>query len=261
MARADIAKDEKKTSQSGAPVSPREYFSIMRRILRFGTPSGAYSTLNLVSFTIFVFYTTQVGHLETAVSNACFAVNYLIFAPIEGFALGAATLVAQAKGAGDAKAAEKAGWRTAFLALAVTAALLFTTLFFNDEILSIFAPEDETAGAFKRLGYVLLLLMAAWQVFEVFDTVICGALKGAGDTTFVMWWMLLVSFALWIPSVAVVSHVHNTMPLLWGTMIFQVGVLCMGSVIRWKRGNWQKIVLSREAVPSPELPESDVVIG
>jgi hypothetical protein len=75
-----------------------------------------------------------------------------------------------------------------------------------------------------------------------------------------MWWMLLVSFALWIPSVAVVSRVHNTMPLLWGTMIFQVGVLCMGSVIRWKRGNWQKIVLSPEAagetsfqaIPSPD---------
>lgn len=244
MARADIVKDEKKTPLGGSPMALREYLSIMRRILRFGIPSGAYSTLNLVSFTIFVFYTTQVGHLETAVSNACFAVNYLIFAPIEGFALGAATLVAQAKGAGDLEEARRAGWRTAFLALAATAGLLFCTLFFNEEILSIFAPADEGAVKFKQLGYVLLLLMAAWQVFEVFDTVICGALKGAGDTTFVMWWMLLVSFALWIPSVAIVSRVHNTMLLLWGTMIFQVGVLCLGSVIRWNRGKWQKIVLS-----------------
>ena len=246
MAHKEIVKESGKADESRAPMPLKEYFSLVCRILRFGAPSGAYSTLNLVSFTIFVFYTTRVGHLEVAVSNACFAVNYLIFAPIEGFALGAATLVAQAKGAGDAEAAEKAGWRTAFLALAVTAVLLFATLYFHDEILSIFAPGDETSDGFKRLGYVLLLLMAAWQVFEVFDTVICGALKGAGDTAFVMWWMLLVSFALWIPSVAVVSRVCNTMPLLWGTMIFQVGVLCIGSVIRWKRGKWQKIALSPE---------------
>ena len=64
------------------------------RILRFGVPSGIYSVLNILSFTIFVFVTGGVGELELAVSNACFTVNYLLFAPMEGFALGASTLVA-----------------------------------------------------------------------------------------------------------------------------------------------------------------------
>lgn len=244
MAHRDIAQ-MRRMPGGGGECRDVNFMALLRRILRFGIPAGAYSTLNLVSFTIFVFFTARVGHLEAAVSNACFAVNYLIFAPIEGFALGAATLVAQAKGAGDVEAARKAGWRTAFLALTVTIVLLSVTLALNGPIMSLFAPDDAAmAGRFKELGFVLLMLMAAWQVFEVFDTVICGALKGAGDTAFVMWWMLLVSFALWIPSVAVVSLARNTMPLLWGTMILQVAVLCGGSVLRWRRGGWKSIVIS-----------------
>jgi MATE family multidrug resistance protein len=245
IAERDIARVSARAEKMCVTACFREMLSLAARVLRFGVPSGAYSTLNLVSFTVFVFYTARVGHLEAAVSNACFAVNYLIFAPIEGFALGAATLVAQAKGAGDSDAARKAGWKTAFMALAATAVLLSATLIFRDGIMEIFAPRDPVdADRFKNLGFTLLVLMAAWQVFEVFDTVICGALKGAGDTSFVMWWMLFVSFALWIPSVALVSRISNTMPLLWGTMIFQVAVLCAGSILRWKLGKWRNIRLS-----------------
>ena len=123
----------KRTGQNAPPsscASKKEFAALLLRIVRFGVPSGAYSTLNLVSFTAFVFFTGRVGHLEAAVSNACFTINYLLFAPIEGFALGAATLVGHAKGAGDADAAVRAGWRCAVMATVFTAALLGLTLLF-----------------------------------------------------------------------------------------------------------------------------------
>ena len=75
--------------------------SIVFTLLRFGVPSGLYTILNTLSFTVFVFVTGGVGSLELAVSNACFTVNYLLFAPMEGFSIGASTLVAQAIGRGD----------------------------------------------------------------------------------------------------------------------------------------------------------------
>ena len=216
--------------------------SVMWRILRYGIPSGGYSTLNLISFTVFVFFTGRVGHLEAAVSNACFAINYLLFAPIEGFALGAATLVGQAKGAGDMAAAQRAGWRTAVLATILTAILLAVTLLLNRPILGLFAPDDpDLAAEFVSLGFTLLLLMAAWQIFEVFDTVVSGALKGAGDTAFVMWWMLVGAFVLWLPLVAAVAHFRNTMPMLWATIVFEVAALSVGTILRWRKGGWKNI--------------------
>jgi MATE family multidrug resistance protein len=234
LARAEIGRMER---PAGANL--RDALKLVRGILRFGVPSGGYSVLNILSFTIYVFYTGRTGHLEAALSNACFAVNYLLFAPIEGFALGAGTLVAQAKGAGDGDAARVAGWRTAQLALVFTAVMLAATLFFHREILSVFAPREAgDAERFLAEGFTLLMLMAAWQIFEVFDTVVSGALRGAGDTAFVMWWMLLNSFALWVPSIIAVAHFSNTISGLWGTMIAYVGILSAGSFLRWRSGRW-----------------------
>lgn len=234
----------KRESANAPSVTQKEFLSLLWRIVRFGVPSGAYSTLNLVSFTTFVFFTGQVGHLEAAVSNACFTINYLLFAPIEGFALGAATLVGHAKGSGDFAAARTAGWRTAALATVFTAVLLGLTLAFHRPILEIFAPNDPVqAGRFVSLGFILLVLMAAWQIFEVFDTVISGALKGAGDTAFVMWWMLVGAFALWMPILVAVSVWRNTMPALWSTLVFEVAVLSVGTLVRWRRGKWMQIAI------------------
>lgn len=248
LAESDIRKERSSTTENcvsaqAAAIVPVK--TVLLRILRFGVPSGCYSTLNLISFTIFVFFTGQVGHLEAAVSNACFAINYLIFAPIEGFALGAATLVGHAKGAGKIAEATNAGWRTSILATVLTGIILFATLVFHKPLLAIFAPDDPLlAQKFISLGFTLLLLMTAWQIFEVFDTVLSGALKGAGDTSFVLWWMLVGAFAVWLPLVAAVSCWRNTMPMLWMTIVVEVFVLCLGTLLRWQRGKWKKIKLS-----------------
>ena len=222
----------------------RELLALCGRMLRFGVPSGFYTMLNMVSFTIFVFVTGGVGGMELAVSNACFTVNYLIFAPMEGFSIGASTLVAQAKGRGDCAAAARDAARVLALGVGFTAAMSALALAFRHPILSIFAAKaGAAAGDFHSLGTVLFALMAAWQVFDAADVILSGALKGAGDTSFVMWWMLFNSFGLWLPLVWAVAKWHNTMPALWGSMIVYVVVICAGTVVRWRRGGWKAIRL------------------
>ncbi len=220
-----------------------ELFDLIKRILRYGVPAGGYSILNMLSFTIFVFVTGRVSDVAFAVSNACFSVCYFLFAPMEGFALAASTLVAQAQGRGDTVAARRAGNRTVALAVAIVALASLVTLLLWRPILALFAPEAAIAGEFYRLGFVLFLLMSAWQVFDAADIVLSGALKGAGDTRFVLLWMLVVAFGVWMPLVWVVARVHNTMPALWATMIVYVVVMFVGSLVRWRRGRWTTIKL------------------
>ena len=217
---------------------------ILSSILRFGIPSGLYELLNMVSFSIFVFVTGGVGDVALAVSNACFSVNYLVFAPMMGFALGAQTLVGQARGRGDDSGASAAFWRTLVLALGFVALVGGLTLAFHRPILSIFAPPDVAQSAeFHSLGVILFWLMAGWMFFDAADIVVSGALKGAGDTRFVMVWMLVCSFVLWLPLVFLVRRFHNTMPALWSTMIVYVIIIGTGSLLRWRGGRWRKIKL------------------
>lgn len=220
--------------------------AVALRILRFGVPAGLYSVLNCLSFTIFVFVTAGVGEVELAVSNACFTVNYLLIAPMEGFAIGASTLVAQSIGKGDPAAAEANARRTLALGILFVAVLSLGVLVFARPILSLFISADaaaspETLATFHSLGFTLLVLMAAWQIFDAADVIVSGALKGAGDTKFVMVWMLIGAFAFWLPLVFAVKRYHNTMAALWTTMIAFVVLLCVGSIIRWRKGRWRTI--------------------
>lgn len=211
------------------------------RILRFGVPSGAYTVLNLLSFTIFVFVTGKTGDVAFAVSNACFTVNYMLFAPMEGFALGAATLVGQAQGRGDPAAANRDAMRTLALGVGFAAILSLLAVVFCRPILSLFATDSAVREEFLSIGFTLFVLMAGWQVFDAADVIISGALKGAGDTKFVLWWMLAVAFGIWLPLVWAVAALHNTMPALWSTMVLYVVVICAGSLVRWRRGSWRTI--------------------
>jgi putative MATE family efflux protein len=214
--------------------------AVAAKILRFGTPSGLYSVVNCLSFTIFVFVTGGVGEFELAVSNACFTVNYLLFAPMEGFALGASTLVAQAIGAKDLSQARRSARKTVFMGVAITAVFSIAAVIFARPILSVFAMKaGERAEDFIALGRILFLVMAAWQIFDAADIVLSGALKGAGDTKFVMGWMC-VCVILWLPMVFVVKHVHNTMPALWATQVGYVVLILVGSLVRWYRGAWER---------------------
>ena len=219
-----------------------EFLSLVWRILRFGVPSGGYSVLNILSFTVFVFLTGRVGDVAFAVSNACFTVNYLLFAPMEGFALGAATLVGQAQGRGDSEAARRDGMRTVLLGVLTVVVPSLLAVVFHRPILAVFAPEDpRLLSEFMSTGFVLLILMAAWQVFDAADVILSGALKGAGDTGFVMWWILVAAFGIWLPLVFAVVKLCNTMPALWATMVAYVAIMFAGSMIRWRRGKWMSI--------------------
>lgn len=215
------------------------------RILRYGVPSGVYSLLNILSFTVFVFLTGRVGDTAFAASNAAFSVNYLLIAPIEGFALGAGALVGQRQGAGDAAGAARAGARVLALAEAYVLAASVAVLVFHRPILGLFVADAAAAdaAAFLSLGFTLFLMMAAWQLFDGADVVLSGALKGAGDTKFVMNWMLVCSFGFWLPLLFCVYRLHPTMPALWATQIVYVAVICIGTALRWFFGPWRRIRL------------------
>jgi MATE family multidrug resistance protein len=198
----------------------------------------------MLSFTVFVFVTEKVGDLDFAASNAVFTVNYLLYAPMEGFALAAQTLVGQARGRGDNTAASLAARRTTVLAAAAAFILAVIAFAAARPVLAIFAPADPSmTGEFMSLGTKLFMFMGCWLVLDAVDTVVCGALRGAGDTKFVMWWMTFCAFGVWMPLVAVVRCFHFTMPMLWTTTVVYVAVLFAGSWLRWRRGKWKSIAI------------------
>ena len=238
----------RETSRHAGGVADGEterFWPIVGRILRYGIPAGVQSMLNILSFLVFVFLTGKVGDLAFAVSNAAFTVNYMLIAPIEGFAIGAGVLVGQRQGAGDPHGAFANGNRALVLAEAYIAVSSVLVLAFRRPILMLFAGDVPAADQadFLALGSTLFVMMVVWQFCDAADVVLSGALKGAGDTRFVMVWMLIMAFPFWMPILFVTYCLCPTMEALWSTMIVYVFVFFVGTVIRWVKGPWRQLRL------------------
>ena len=84
--------------------------------------------------------------------------------------------------------------------------------------------------------------MAAWGMFDTMNVVIGGALKGAGDTRFVMLTLTLSGWLFWIPSeIAVLRLLDLGILGAWADQLVYIVVLSLLFLARWVRGRWAEI--------------------
>ena len=215
------------------------------RILRFGVPAGVHVVLDLATFTVFVFMTSILDPLSLTVSNICFAINNFAFSPIFGIGQAASILVGQYQGAKDSVAAARAGWCAQLVAVGWVVLFVLVLAFFNRPLLLFFhgAASAFTADEVLAVGRPLLLVLASWELFDSMNIVLGGALKGAGDTRFVMCVIAATGFGLWIPSAAAVLAWHPSIVALWLTYPLDALVIASIFAHRWFHGAWQSITL------------------
>ena len=222
----------------------RPDFPLLRRIVRFGTPAGVQNLFDLGSFSFFVMITGRLDALSLATSNIAYSINNLAISPLFGFSNAAAVLVGQFQGAGRPLLARKAGWRCLHLAWAYMAAVAFLFLAFPAGLLELFrsANAEYTVEQMTDLGRKLLFLMAAWGMFDTMNVLFMGALKGAGDTRFVMLALTLGGWLVWIPSELLVLNVfHLGILEAWVDQLAYIVLLSCVFLARWVRGRWMDI--------------------
>ena len=231
-------------------------FSLIWRIIRFGIPSGLHTVFDAGSYSLFTLLTARLSPLELATSNIAFSINCLAISPLIGFGSAAGILVGQFQGAGRGDLAKRSGWRCLHLAWIYMAACAVLFICFPGELLACFRSADApyTVDQMLRLGRLLLLMMAGWGMFDTMNAVFIGALKGAGDTPFVMLTISLLAWFFWIPAELLALNVpplafHPRAFLgyfiidAWVVQVIYLITLAFFFLVRWCRGRWMKIDL------------------
>ncbi len=235
---------------------------LMKRILRFGSPSGLHLLMEVGSFSLFIMLTGKLGELSLAASNIGFSINNLAFSPLLGFGVAASTLVAQHKGAGNNEAAGRAGWT------AVKMALIYMTMIGASFILlprfyyELFNPKDApfTAEQLLEVGRTMMIIMTSWGLFDAVAIVLGDALKGAGDTRFVMIFLSLSGWAILIPGAFISLYLGYGIVALWVWLAVYILFIMAGTTWRWCSGCWRDIkVIEPERMLEPVLPITDEV--
>jgi MATE family multidrug resistance protein len=225
-------------------------WSLLKRMLRFGVPSGVQVLMDLGAFTIFIMLTGTMGANAFTASNIAFSINHLAFAPLLGFGMAAATVVGHHQGARNTPAAERAGWTALRMGLIYMTIIGATFILFPNEYFMLFSRKDtEFTPELLHLGRRMLIMVTAWGLFDCVCIVLSGALKGAGDTRFVMMYMAIGSWLFLVPGALIVWWLGYGILALWLWLTIYVCLFAIGTCIRWRYGRWKRIELIHHDVP------------
>ncbi len=237
------------------------------RIIRFGAPSGVHLALDIASFSVFVLLTGRMGAQALSASNIALSINLIAFLPLVGLGIAASILVGQYQGRGESHLAERTGWSALKLGLLYMAAAGFTFLVFPDIYYSFFVTSAEAGMELQDLlplGRRLLVIMTVWGFMDAGNMIIGSALKGAGDTRFVMYYSVAVAwFVLVAGQLALVLVAGCGIIASWIWTAVYISVLAAGFLWRFRSGRWKSIRVIDPVPPlEPARPSAEAfVIG
>ncbi len=158
--------------------------------------------------------------------------------PGMGFSTAAATLVGESLGAGDARAAARAGWRSARMCLIASGALGIFFLLAREPLARFFVPNaPEVIDAMQPF----MLMLGLAQPFLALHFTLGGALRGAGDTVTPLWAAILGNWAFRVPLAYLFGMVLGLDVFwVWLTIIFDHTARAAWMAWAFWRGRWQK---------------------
>lgn len=214
------------------------------RMLRFGLPSGTHMVLDVGSFSLFVLLLGRLGETAFLASNIVLSINMIAFMPSIGIGQAAAVLVGQCMGRGDGDEAEAAAWKAMRLGAVYTLLAVGSFVLFPEMYIRVFARGDVVFNEVLTTARTLLFFAAGWGLMEAANAVLSGALRGAGDTHFVMWYHTAVAWGFFALGEAVIVLVLKLNVFAsWGWVIAYFFLLATGWILRMRSGRWKRIEL------------------
>jgi MATE family multidrug resistance protein len=229
---------------------------LFRRLLRFGAPQGLQFLAEVGGFSIFMLIVGNLGSLELAASTLALNVNMLAFMPALGIAIATETLVGQRLGENNPDLASRSTWSAFALAVAYTSALAFIFFFFGEWLLVLHGRDSKDPESFlqlKEMTVTLLKFVAAYCLFDSANIVFSFAIKGAGDTKFVLKTTFIMSG---LPVVAAwVGTRYFGLGIQWCWIALTGWILALGViyVLRFLSGKWRTMRVIEHAAPPDEL--------
>lgn len=224
---------------------------LCRELLRKGIPSGVEMFLNMSAFQLLILMFHALGPAAATASSVMFNWDMVAYVPLMGLEVASTSLVGRYVGAKDGAAANRSTYSGLRLGWGYSLIIGVLFIFLPGVLTDVFRPDVAGASAealeifaeARPMGMFMLRFAALYIFVEVLLVIYAGALRGAGDTFWVMvasalmnWFVALALYVsayvfdlpahhAWIAVVAV----YSTAPLIFWW--------------RWKSGKWRKHVL------------------
>jgi MATE family multidrug resistance protein len=240
----------------------RELFG---RLMRYGLPSGIQFFLEIFGITFFIQMLGRLGDLELAASNIVLAIEMLAFLPMVGFHIGNATLVGQAIGRGRPEDGVYSTSSALHITMAYMMLLAAAFVFIPEPLLNLFRGHSHTPAQYTEildLGVILMRFVAVFCFFDALNLIFSGAIKGAGDTRFIMWTIAALSLGVMIlPVYLAVEILGAGIYTAWTLATVYISALGVAFMLRYRQGKWKGMrVIEAQPVVSQARASGSVVL-
>ena len=213
---------------------------LIRNMLRTGMPMGVQFLMEVGAYLFFSVVVGWVGDTALAANQVAIRVMSISFMVAFGIGVAATTLVGRHQGERRTDLALTAGRRSILLMFTYSLACGILFLLAGSGLAGLFTPVREVAEAAVSLLYIA----AVFQIFDGINMVGYGALRGAGDTRWPLWVVILVHWGIGVPLVYYLTITAN-LGVTGTWMGMCIMMLCQAALIlyRFESGRWKAIQL------------------
>lgn len=219
---------------------------LLTKLMYFGTPAGLQYLTEAGIFTLIVLQIGQLGDVPLRATTMAINFNMVAFIPLIGVSIAASVLVGHhltSTGVAGAVVATRSALAIGFAYSSVWAVLY---IFAPDLLLSFYrlGQTDADTVAAIAIAKTLLKFVAIYVFFDFVQLILAGALRGAGDTWFVLGAVIVASFSsLIIGLVGLDRAIHQwqigALYWWWGIITLWVWLLAIVMAARYRSGRWQ----------------------
>jgi MATE family multidrug resistance protein len=223
---------------------------LFARLLRFGLPNGVHFQIEILGFTTFVLLVGRLGTVELAATNIAININSLAFMPMLGLGMAVSVLVGQYLGENRVDLAQRSVYSGLLLSILYMGVLVILYVFIPNVFAGAFSTKSDpvTSKQIQQVAVILLRFVAIYCIFDGINIIFSSAIKGAGDTRYVMVMTLVLSTSLLIfPSFLTIVVLHRGIYLAWAFVTLYIVTLGFGFLFRFLSGKWKSMRVIEEA--------------
>jgi MATE family multidrug resistance protein len=245
------------------PANERQYRTIsgwrpdrelFLRLMRFGMPNGILFTLDTAGFAVFVLIIGRLGTATLAATNIAFNISTLAFMPVWGIGMATSVLVGQAIGREQPDMAERATYSAFHLGLVYMVSICTLYAMLPGAFVAPFAAQSDAAtfAGIRGVTTTALRFVAAYSVFDAVGIIFSSAIRGAGDTRFVMAAIgVSIVLVIVVPTYLALVVFDTGVLVAWSLVTAYTVVLAAAFSWRFVQGKWRTMRVI-EPAPAPE---------
>ncbi len=222
------------------------------RLFYYGGPNGLQFVIEGFAFTVIFLMIGRLGETQAAATSVALNINMMAFVPMIGMGGAVSTLVGQQIGRGNPSLASRATWTGCWLALVYTSIFGALYLLLPQMFVALHHLHADNFDEISASATLLLRFVAAYCLFDSIQIIFVSAIKGAGDTRFVLITTIITSTGFVLAGMIGGAYFNWGLISWWALITGWITVLALVYLARFMQGHWQTM-----RVIEPELIDGE----